>query len=372
MNVLHIGTEKTWRGGENQIRLLIENSEKTDVVHHIAYPRHSPGFLRLSQLCPSLELPSTGSADIRSVLCLLRYCREQKIDLIAAQSSHGHSLGLWLKHFNSNLPLVVHRRVDSPLKRNFISKQKYTSSKVQHFIPVSRCIQNILLSSGVNESKMTLVYDSVDSAIYKNLNRLTARQNLLCKLNLPVDTHLIGNASALSPQKGHDVLINAVKILKDQNLNFHCLIAGVGVLQEYLQQLVKDLELQNHISFLGFVDNVPELLGALDVVAMPSNNEGLGSLLLEATYASCGIAATRVGGIPEFISHGHTGFLSPKGDASELAKNLYLLMTNPALRFEMVQHAQKHLQRHFCLSTTIEKTLLVYRQAKDASKKQSC
>lgn len=325
MRVLHIGNESSWRGGENQIRLLIQGLNAAGVENYVAYPAGTPGYERLKSLAHrAIALPSKNPLNLRSLLLLIMFCRNNKIDLIDAHSSGAHSMALWVKKFFPQVKLVVHRRVDNKIKRNFFSRRKYKNQLVDEYIAVSACVRKILIDYGVREEKVHLVRDGVDPSPYEKIEKKKARESLLETLEMDSDSDvfLIGNASALTPQKGTDTLLRAVKLLKQEGLHFHCIIAGDGALRTQLEEMAQQLEVDDRVTFLGFIDYVPEFLSGLNLLVMPSNNEGLGSLLLEGLLASCFVVATSVGGIPEVIKDNDIGLLSPKGDPQALARNI--------------------------------------------------
>lgn len=368
MNVLHIGNEQTWRGGENQALLLIKGLKTHFGVNNfVAYPQNSPGLKNLSAVAEPLALPSRSALDMRSIWKLVRFCQKNRIDLIDAQSSGGHSLGLWVKKFCPGVKLIVHRRVDNPIQNSFISHRKYRHQKVNHYIAVSECIRRILLATGVEDNKVKVIHDAIDVGPYEHLDHHQSRLKILARLNsrrevnhqLDSRVFLFGNASALTDQKGTDVLLRAVRLLKNQGRSFHCVVAGDGYLRKSLEQLARQLDILNEVTFIGFIDNVPELLSALDVLAMPSNNEGFGSLILEGLLSGCYVVATSVGGIPEVITNERVGKLSPKGDAEKLAENILWAKEH----HRRSHFGREHVLNHFGFDQLLEKTYSVFLHA---------
>jgi glycosyltransferase involved in cell wall biosynthesis len=98
------------------------------------------------------------------------------------------------------------------------------------------------------------------------------------------------------------------------------------------------------------------------VLAIPSNFEGLGTVILEATHAGCAVAGTRVGGIPEVIKHGETGLLSEVGDAEGHAANLAQLIADPALRERLNAAARALVAREFSVGAMVGGNLAVYKE----------
>ena len=150
--------------------------------------------------------------------------------------------------------------------------------------------------------------------------------------------------------------------MKDKNLNFHCFIAGDGVLEDSLKAMRSSLGLQNEITFLGHINHVSEFLSALDVLAVPSNNEGLGTILLEGAFAGCALVGTRVGGIPEIIIHNETGLIVDAGDAAALASELSRVVCDDVFRSRLAGQAREHVLKNFSLENMVLGNLAVYKK----------
>ncbi|MEZ4871858.1 MAG: glycosyltransferase family 4 protein [Bdellovibrionales bacterium] len=361
MNVLHLGLEKSWRGGENQIYLLIEGLKKLGVNNFVAYPEESRGYERFKVLCPTLGLPSSSGYDLRSIRLLAQWIGENRISIVDAHSSGAHALGLALKILIPHLKLVVHRRVDNPISDRFLTRKKYQSHSVDHFIAISDCIKRMLVAYGVEENRISVVKSSIDIDKYQYLDRGECRKELIRELKIKDPKFLMGNASAFTDQKGYDVLIQSLKPLKDKGLNFHCVLAGDGPLLNEMKVLAKNLSLSSHVTFLGFTNKVPQLLSSIDLLVMPSNNEGLGTLILDAVAAGCGVVATRVGGIPEMIINGETGYTVPKGDHQALAKAIENVIVNRKQFDEMSKNAKEYIRCNFSLEAMVNGNLSVYK-----------
>jgi glycosyltransferase involved in cell wall biosynthesis len=164
----------------------------------------------------------------------------------------------------------------------------------------------------------------------------------------------------MTSQKGYETLMHALKILLEDEIPFHCFVAGDGPLRQKIEKMRIDFGLDHHLTFLGWIKQVPEFLSALDILVMPSNFEGLGTLILDGTYAGCCVAASDVGGIPEMIIHEKTGLLSPVGGAEVLAENLKDLISNSDKCSRLVSAARDHINKNFSLSSMVTGNLQVY------------
>ncbi|MEY4630505.1 MAG: hypothetical protein RIQ81_625 [Pseudomonadota bacterium] len=355
LRVLHLASEKTWRGGENQIRLLMEGMAARGHEPFLAADEGSEILRRLGGKFPVIKAPMSRLAWPRTVWQLHRFCRANRIKIIDAHSSKAHDLGLGLVALDPSRRLIVHRRVDYPVRGT-----KYQSPKVARYVAISHAIAGVLAAGGVAPSRIDVVRSAVETAPHRTVDRVTARDNLRQLLGLPQSTILFGNASALSEQKGYGYLMEASAILKSRGLDFHVVIAGDGPLRNELEQLRIKLELDNHVSFLGFITEVPEFLAGLDVFAMTSIDEGLGTAALDAALAGICPLVSNVGGLPEIVTDGKTGLVVPAKDPQAIAEAMTRLAGDQALRTRLASAAQSFVASNFSVDAMVEGNLKVY------------
>ncbi|MEN9834674.1 MAG: hypothetical protein RL011_867 [Pseudomonadota bacterium] len=362
MRILHIDTELTWRGGENQLRLLLNGLRTSDIENHVALRPGSLASERLRGLAQQIVLPIRGGFDLLAARQLAAYCKSKKIDIIDAHTSNAHAMGLLLRHFCPSTRLVVHRRVDYAPHRGLLNRRKYLSLKVDRYVAISQAIAGVLADYGIPAARIEVVRSAIDPSIYEHLDQAEARRELTQSFGLDPGTTLIGNASALTDQKGYEVLLDAASILKRQGENFHVFIAGDGPLMGALERQRQSLDLAHHVTFLGFIKEVPSFLRALDILAVPSHFEGLGTILLDGLAAGLAVAATAVGGIPEVIVPEVTGLLSADGDADGLALNLTRLLHDRDLRQQLNKRGRAHIDAEFSIGAMIAGNLDVYQK----------
>ena len=119
--------------------------------------------------------------------------------------------------------------------------------------------------------------------------------------------------------------------------------------------------MQKHILFLGFRQDIPEILPELDAFLITSETEGLGTTILDAFACRVPVVATAGGGIPEIVKHNQTGMLAAVHDADTLATHILNVLTVDTLRSRLVANATEFLQE-FTKEKTAHKTLAVYQE----------
>ena len=164
----------------------------------------------------------------------------------------------------------------------------------------------------------------------------------------PVDSQIIiGTAGRLVELKGIEYLLRAVATLRSEFPSIKLEIAGSGPCQGDLEDAVALAGLGQHVKFLGWIDEIVTVLPSWDVFVMPSLEEGFPIAALDAMAAGLPIVATSVGGVPELVEDGRTGWLVPPCDVESLASKLRLLLSNRELRLGMGAAGYDRVRDHF-------------------------
>lgn len=356
--VLHINSESTWRGGERQISLLIRGLKERGIIHHLACQSGGEFLKRHEAEFPHIVISLKGTEIFRSIWQLRKYCIRHGIQILDAHSSRGHSAALMLKRLLPNLKVVVHRRVDNTPGSGFLSRFKYQTAAIDQYIAISAAIGKVLEASGVDHKRITVVNSAVPS-IPESPHKRECRQTLIEELDWKADRPIIANVAYITEQKGHETMIRGLHHLKQKGGVFYAFIAGDGPRRQELEELATQLGLKE-LRFLGVRNDPINLLKSSDILAMPSNNEGLGTTILDALGAGLAVAATKVGGIPEIIQHEVTGLLSERGDAKAHGEALYALIQDKELRNRLVSAGQSHIAHKFSIQAMVSGNLRIY------------
>jgi glycosyltransferase involved in cell wall biosynthesis len=159
----------------------------------------------------------------------------------------------------------------------------------------------------------------------------------------------------LSSEKGPDILIEAVGLMRTANLpRIRVLMAGAGPEVHNLTEQVTSMNLQDRVRFLGQTRNVAELLAAADVVVVPSRVECFGLSLVEAMSAGCAVVATKVGGMQEIVIDGQSGLLAEPECPAMLAEKLELLVGDSELRHRMGIQARTRIMQMYSKNHVLE------------------
>jgi len=364
IRVLHIGHSRKWRGGENQVRLLLEGLAKrfADVECHIAYPDGAIAVTRLqANVAGVLSLPSTRPYDPRSISAIVQYCKQNQIHILNAQSGNAHTLAFYSKLFLLKTKVVVHRRVDNSIKTSWFSKTKYLSKKIDRWIAISSKIASILENYGVEKNRISTIKSSVDVSSFVNLDKQAAKQTFCDQYHWDIQMPIVGFVGAVDSQKNPQLFVRVIAKLIDQDQKVNALIAGDGKLFNEIAAEVDRLNLTKNVKLLGFVENTIDVFSAIDIFFLPSRNEGLGTVLMEAVHAECSIVAADVGGISEIIINEKTGLLVSTDTEKDCITAINQIINDPGKAALYRENASEHVKENFDLNSMIERTYLLYK-----------
>jgi glycosyltransferase involved in cell wall biosynthesis len=183
----------------------------------------------------------------------------------------------------------------------------------------------------VPASRMSVIRNSARLAAFENAPP-RARERLLGFFpGGAAVSHVVVGAGRFSPEKGFGVLVESAATICRENPGAVIVLFGEGPLRGELERRVAELGLRGRVVLPGFRTDLDSLIGAADVVVLPSYTEGLPNVALEASAAGVPVVATAVGGTPEAIADGVNGFLVSPGDPASIAAKVNLLLSDPAL-----------------------------------------
>lgn len=218
---------------------------------------------------------------------------------------------------------------------------------VSQVVAVSKAVALKLNSAGVPANKIICIYNGVDVSQFMGDSKNKFRQELC----IPDDSRLMGMVANLRPAKDHEMAIKAAAMVIKKVPKTHFMMVGDGVdkTAQALMRLREYLGVSRNVHFLGFREDIPNVLKSLDLFVLASKVEGLPVSIIEAMAAGLPVVASNVGGIAELIEEGITGFLVPPGDYNRLAEKIKVILQNPTLAKSMGIEGRKKILNNFSL-----------------------
>jgi len=222
---------------------------------------------------------------------------------------------------------------------------------------------NDYLSCRVSKpSNTTVIHSGVDLQRFSKGEKQRIRKRK--ELSIPPDSLVIGYVGWLIPIKGVTYLVSAkAKVIEKYPKSILVLVGkgdDKGEEETKLKEQVENLGLADRVLFLGWRPDVDEIMGCFDIFVLPSLNEGMGRVLVEAMAAGLPIVASRVGGIPDLIKDGKNGLLVPPADASALGNTISALLEDKEKRKRMGE-AGKKMCRPYSAEAMVEQIDDLYR-----------
>ncbi len=289
--------------------------------------------------------------DFKATLHLIRLLKIHRVALVHMHDPRAFIAGqtaafiLRLKTIYSvHIPLYEYVLGEGNLSKikRFLYLQfskRYIYRLATHLSFVSRRVYEETISRRLaSGNKMSLIHNGVNLELFDSA---CSKERIRERMDLPINTQLICFVGRLDKQKGIDILLDAVRLLAITHTGFMVLIVGDGVERDFLQKEAKMGGIENRVSFLGFRNEVCEILKSVDVFVLPSRYEGMPFAILEAMAAGLPVIATDVGDNSFLIDDGITGFIVSPNDSVTLAEKLQILLDNPLLGKTMGKIAQQ-------------------------------
>ncbi len=347
--IMHLIETSGPGGAEKMLISLVDHLEKGSYRSIVCLLKD--GWLREQFQRRGVEtfiLPLNWSFDIGWLGRFVAFLRKHKVDLMHAHEFAMNTYGSFASAL-SGIPIVTTVHGKSYYWKYFRRRMAYRFvSRQSKMVAVSEDIARGLCQAvGIRPNRIRIIYNGIETDLF-HPNQKT-REQIRRELQVTDEQSVIGTIGNLYPVKGHTYLVRAAAAVTQVFPESVFIIAGRGQLLEGLQTEARELGVEKHIRFLGFREDVPALLQAMDIFVLPSLSEGLPLSALEAMASGKPVVATRVGGVPEVVADSETGFLVAPEDADGLAEKLVCLLKAPFLAQQLGAAGRERVKERFSL-----------------------
>ncbi len=309
---------------------------------------------------PTSVIGIDGAFDLRWARAFAALVRKERVAVIHAHEFTANAYGSLIGQI-VRVPVVatVHGKSYFADRAKRRMAYRYVS-RVSRMVAVSQDLKRFIVArAGVAEQRVDVIYNGVEASGAAPPERASA---LRAEMGLKEFEHVIGAVGSLYPVKGHIHLIRALPEILRVFPRTLLLLVGQGELEQSLKAEAARLRLGEQVRFLGFRGDVPMILSLLDAFVLPSHSEGLSMALLEAMAAGKPAVATRVGGNPEVVVEGETGFLVEPESPESIAERVVRLLRDKAQATRMGERARRRVQEKFSFGATVEQYQRAYEQ----------
>jgi glycosyltransferase involved in cell wall biosynthesis len=268
----------------------------------------------------------------------------------------------------TDLPVVCHVKGFE----KYGGRERHAAREIDALVHMTRAIHAHCLENGVMARCDRVVYDAVDEAGFQPArDRAAVRAELGAAVaGLNENTPCVGIVGNIQEWKGQAIVVEAMARVRTRIPEARCFIVGAAHragrdYEAMLRRRVAELGLTGVVHFTGFRSDVPDLVQALDVVVHASvRPEPFGRVILESMLLGRPVIAAAAGGVPELITDGETGFLTPPGDATALAERLSEVLVRADMRREVAERGRTWARERFSLSRHVAEMSEIYEHVK--------
>lgn len=370
MRVAHIIKVTRISGAERHLLVLLSALRQHGVDAHLLIlveddkPMEDMVSAAKDRGIPLRRLTIHRDYDLTLLFKIRRALREIKPDIVHTHLIHADLYGLFAAKLAGIRSVISSRHNDDQFRFHPIWQRispvmwRLTNGG----IAISAAIKDFMIE--VEEApgeKITVVHYGLEHKWVADEELRAARQTLSAELRLDSDALLLGMVCRIVEQKGITYALRALQQIRERFPTAHLIIAGDGDLRPQLETLARELGIDANLHWLGWRSDAVKLIGAFDVLLMPSLWEGFGLVLLEAMSRRVPVIANRVSAIPEVVVHGETGLLVEARDVDALAAAMTRLLDDHALRQHMGLLGAARLEERFSVERMVSGTLAVYK-----------
>lgn len=338
------------------------NRSKFDVA--LAYGPGQPLDRDIEQLgVPVHHLSMVRSlspfTNLRGLIRLYRLMRREEFDLVCSQCSIAGCLARVAAKM-AGVPVSIfiiqlyasHDYVRPVKRRLYLWIERVMDWLTDHYVAVSSAMKEEGLRKRiVPQEKVSVIYNAIDLRSYDPASVRDARRSL----GIDPGCRVVGTISRLERQKGIPYLLQAIALVRETVPDVRVLIVGDGPLRMQMEELAHEIGVAQNAIFTGWRRDTADLLACMDVFCLCSLWESFGFVLVEAMAMKRPVVATRVGGIPEVVEDGQTGFLVSPEDPDALAEKVHKLLRDPALALRFGEAGRKRVEEHFSVGRMVAK-----------------
>jgi glycosyltransferase involved in cell wall biosynthesis len=284
----------------------------------------------------NLDIPKNLFNEPVEFLRLYKFLKDYRPDIVQTHVLKSNLYGILAAKL-ADVPIII--GTEMTLKDTAPSRLRRVRDRIIHpvmSLVIQNCDKFVVTSQYIKEEWFKHIYSNRFEIIYPpfNLEKYESSNDSDSAINFSGD-YKIGFVGRLSEEKGIHTLIRAMVIIREKLPEATLIIVGTGPLEDELKHMVENLHLDSHVNFVGYRENVFEVLKHLDLFVLPSRTEGCPIVVLEAMAMRLPVVATRVGGTPELIDEGESGLLVPQSDPEKLAEAILKILLDKEIGHKM-------------------------------------
>jgi glycosyltransferase involved in cell wall biosynthesis len=352
INVLHLVTSLNI-GGTEKYLLSVSRALKGRFNFQVGYIKQE------GLLAEELRKEDIPVHSLDNLFKIYRLLKKNKIHLLHTHLYRANILGR-IAGMMAKTRIIIssQRSIDDWKKPRHILADKWTAGFTDCIIANALATKNLLVErEKIPPNKIKVVYNGVDTAEY-----MPKQTSVVLKAQLKIDsiTPVIGYIGRLHREKGADYLPEIALRLKRYIAPFKLLIIGEGPLETELKKEIERQGLTKEVSLIGVKQNILDFIYLMDLVILPSREESLPQIVLEAMKMAKPVVVSDVGGVREIVTNGVNGIVVHSGDLEVFSQSVYHLLRDQKQALAMGQAGRENVIHNFSLGKMISETENIY------------
>jgi len=308
--------------------------------------------------------------DVLTLIQILRIIQKESPTIVHTHSSKAGIIGRWAAWLHK-VPIIVHTahghvfygHFGSTISKLFLFTEKITAPITDLMIALTEGERQDYLKYRLCRSeKTTTVHSGVDIGKFAvEIYSDAGKSEFSRKLGILGRGAIIGTVGWLLPIKGPMILLEAMRTVWAHFPDAQVVFVGKGEMLEPLKARAIKMNASDRVHFLGWRDDIPEVMSLFDLFVLPSLNEGMGRVLVEAMACGKPLIASNTGGIPDLLKHNKNGLMVPPGDAHQLSLAIVRLLHDPD-RMERMGAYGREFCKQFSTEAMLDKIDRSYRE----------
>ena len=312
--------------------------------------------------------------DFQALIFLCKLMRQEKPAIVHTHTSKAGILGRLAAKISA-VAVIIHTphghvlygHFNRLMSRLFLLVERLFGRITDGVVALTDGEKNDYVQLSVYQAgKMVTIHSGVDIQRFSDVR--TNATEIKKNIGLKPNTIVVGAVGWLLPIKGPSFLLKAMAAVWRGFPTASLVYVGKGELEQRLKSDAVRMGVADKVLFLGWRDDIPEIIQTFDLFVLPSLNEGMGRVLVEAMAAGKAVVASNVGGVPDLVKHGQNGFLVKPGDITDLSYYIGRLLQDEKLRLKMGLSGRR-ISQNFSIVKMVEKIDALYLtllQKKDA------
>jgi glycosyltransferase involved in cell wall biosynthesis len=295
---------------------------------------------------------------LSSISYINKYIKDQKIELLHAHLIEPEFYSVPLKILNPKLKIVVTKHLANDIRKKF--PYSFLLKFITIFIDKVICVSEdracfALKFETFNPAKFVILYNGVNTEKFQRISDSEKLRKLRKGFGLKVDDYVIGIIGRIIKHKGHEYLIEAAKILKSEIPELKILVVGDGSYENKLKELIHAQSLDNYFIFPGYQKDLVSIYSILDILCIPSINEGLSTVLLEGMSSETLTIMADLPSNREIAEENKEAAFFPVGDVNILSSKILFYYNNREKVTSIGKNARIRIQNNFDIFKNLSK-----------------